>query len=91
MDYGFVQREQNMLRDGTGINGGIGQAPDGEPGWVTFYIEVPDVEEALAHAERLGGTRLSGPDQVMEDLVIGHFNDPEGHLIGVATNTAQRN
>jgi hypothetical protein len=24
-----------------------------------------------------------GPDKVMEDLEIGLFNDPEGHLIGV--------
>jgi hypothetical protein len=24
-----------------------------------------------------------GPDEVMEGLVIGLFNDPEGHLIGV--------
>jgi hypothetical protein len=24
-----------------------------------------------------------GPDEVMEGLVIGLFNDPEGHVIGV--------
>jgi hypothetical protein len=89
MNYGLVPREENVLPDGTGIGGGIGQAPEGEPGWVTFYVEVSDVETALAQAERLGGTRLSGPDEVMDGLVIGHFNDPEGHLIGVATNTAQ--
>jgi predicted enzyme related to lactoylglutathione lyase len=50
---------------------------------VTFYVEVPDVEAALAQAETLGGTRIMGPDQVMEGLEIGLFNDPEGHVIGV--------
>jgi hypothetical protein len=24
-----------------------------------------------------------GPDEVMEGLVIGLFNDPEGHTVGV--------
>jgi predicted enzyme related to lactoylglutathione lyase len=46
-------------------------------------VEVPDVEAALAKAEELGGSRMMGPDEVMEGLVIGMFNDPEGHTIGV--------
>lgn len=87
MDYGMVAREDNVLPDGTGIGGGVGRAPEGQPGWLTFYVEVPDVEAALAHAERLGGTRVSGPTQVMEGLVIGHFTDLDGHLVGVARNT----
>jgi len=88
MNYGVVQRDGNVLPDGTGIGGGIGEAPPGERGWLTFYVEVPDVDAALVEVERLGGTRLSGPDQVMEGLVIGHFTDPDGHLVGVATNSA---
>jgi len=44
---------------------------------------VPDVEAALAKAESLGGTRLMGPDQVMEGLEIGQFSDPEGHMVGL--------
>ena len=82
MGYGIVDRQENLSADGTGIGGGIGAMPEGQPGYVTFYVEVPDVEAALAKAERLGGTRLMGPEQVMEGLVIGLFNDPEGHLVG---------
>jgi len=44
---------------------------------------VPDVEAALAKAESLGGTRMMGPDKVMDTIEIGLFNDPEGHTIGV--------
>ena len=35
--------------------------PEGYGGHVTFYIEVPDVEAALAKAEELGGSRIMGP------------------------------
>ena len=48
------------------------------------YVEVPDGEAVLARAEELAGTRLMGPDEVPGmDLVLGHFTDPEGHLVGV--------
>ena len=83
MKYGLVQREGNVNADGIGIGGGVGAGPEGYPGHVTVYVEVPDVEAALAQAERLGGTRTMGPDEVMEGLVIGLFNDPEGHTVGV--------
>jgi len=83
MNYGIVQREGGASGEGTGIGGGIGAAPEGYPGHVTFYVGVPDVEAALAQAEGLGGSRVMGPETVMEQIEIGLFNDPEGHLIGV--------
>jgi predicted enzyme related to lactoylglutathione lyase len=83
MGYGVVTREGNTAPDGRGIGGGISQGPEGYPGHVTFYVEVPDVEAALSKAEGLGATRMMGPMEVMEGLVIGLFTDPEGHTIGV--------
>jgi uncharacterized protein len=83
MNYGVVQREGNVSPDGVGIGGGVGGGPEGYEGHVTFYIAVPDVEAALAKAESLGGSRMMGPDQVMEGVEIGLFNDPEGHVVGV--------
>jgi predicted enzyme related to lactoylglutathione lyase len=86
LGYGTVAREGNTNAEGAGIGGGVaGVMPGMEeyPGHVTFYVEVPSVEEALAKAERLGGTRLMGPDEVPGGPVIGSFNDPEGHMIGV--------
>ena len=81
--YGIVARDGNTNSDGIGIGGGISGGPEGYDGHVTFYVEVPDVEAALAKAESLGGTRVMGPDDVMEGLTIGLFTDPEGHVIGV--------
>jgi predicted enzyme related to lactoylglutathione lyase len=83
MNYGVVQREGNTAPDGTGIGGGVGAGPEGYGGHVTFYVDVPDVEQALAKAESLGGTRMMGPEKVMEQVEIGLFTDPEGHLVGV--------
>ena len=83
MKYGLVQREGNTNADGAGIGGGVAGGPEGYEGHLTFYVEVPDAEAALAKAESLGGSRIMGPDQVMEGLTIGLFNDPEGHIVGV--------
>ena len=83
MGYGMVARDGNTAANGAGIGGGVGTAPEGYDGHVTFYVEVPDVEAALAKAESLGGTRVMGPETIMDMVELGQFTDPEGHLIGV--------
>jgi uncharacterized protein len=88
MGYGIVQREGNTNAEGVGIGGGVGNAPGGYDGHITFYIEVPDVEAALANAESLGGTRVMGPDEVPGGPVLGQFTDPEGHLVGVVKSAS---
>jgi predicted enzyme related to lactoylglutathione lyase len=83
-NYAVVQRDGNTNADGVGIGGGVGTAPEGYGGHVTFYVEVPDVEAALAKAESLGGTRMMGPHEVPEvGIEIGLFTDPDGHVVGV--------
>ena len=61
----------------------MGTGPEGYGGHVTFYVEVPDVEAALAKAESLGGSRMMGPEKVMEGVEIGLFNAPKGHVVGL--------
>jgi uncharacterized protein len=82
--YGVIAREGNTNAEGAGIGGGVGPGPEGYDGHVTFYVEVPDVEAALAKAESLGGKRIFGPDKVPgTDVELGQLADPEGHAIGV--------
>jgi predicted enzyme related to lactoylglutathione lyase len=81
-NYGFVER--STTDEGVGIPGGVGggAAYDGH---VVFYVGVPDVGAALRKAEHLGGTRRMGPARNPgTTLVVAHFTDPEGHLIGLA-------
>ena len=85
-NYAAVQRDGNTNADGIGIGGGIGTAPEGYQGHVTFYVEVPDVGAALEKAESLGGSRMMGPDEMPEvGITIGLFTDPEGHVIGLVS------
>jgi predicted enzyme related to lactoylglutathione lyase len=79
--YGFLDRITS--EDGTGLRGGIGGGPAYDS-HALFYVQVPDVEVALQEAERLGGSRVMGPASSPSGLVVGHFTDPEGSLIGVA-------
>jgi predicted enzyme related to lactoylglutathione lyase len=81
-NYGFVQPDTAAA--GAGIPGGVGGGPS-HAAHVVFYVGVADVEAALQRAERLGGTRRMGPDRAPgRDLVVAHFTDPEGNLMGLA-------
>ena len=88
MNYGTVDREKNLSPEGVGIGGGVGGAPEGYDGHLTFYVGVEDVEAFLAKAEELGGTRLMGPDKLetpQGEIVLGHFTDPEGQMVGLVS------
>jgi predicted enzyme related to lactoylglutathione lyase len=75
--YGFTQPEG-------GIPGGVGGGAGYERHTV-FYVGVPDVAAALRKAESLGGKRVMGPERAPgRDLVVAHFTDPEGNLVGLA-------
>jgi predicted enzyme related to lactoylglutathione lyase len=66
---------------GRGIQGGLGAGSHGQ--WATIYAQVPDVEQALAKAESLGGTRIYGPEGPEGQLKAGAFRDPAGNVFGV--------
>ncbi len=62
------------------IGGGI--APTDSGSRVTFYVEVPDINGALAKAESLGAATVM-PRQDIGMVILGQFRDPEGNLIGL--------
>lgn len=81
--YGFIQPSSPSSAAG-GPPGGIGGG-DGFTPHALFYVGVDDVESALQGAERFGGTRVLGPVRNEGGgVVVGHFRDPEGNLVGVA-------
>ena len=80
--YSFIERI--TTDDGTGIPGGIGGG-NSFHSHAIFYVGVADVEAALQQAQSLGGTRVMGPARnELGGVVVGHFTDPAGNLIGVA-------
>ena len=51
-----------VAADDSGIGGGIGP---GQMTGVTFYIQVPDLDAALAKAEQLGGKTETPPTEIV--------------------------
>jgi predicted enzyme related to lactoylglutathione lyase len=78
-DYGMAPPEAG------GIGVGVGAAPEGRPGLVTFYVRTDDVAAALATAEGLGGTTSLPATRMPDGTVIGMLADPEGHVVGLVT------
>lgn len=78
MPYSMVQTTPD------GIGGGVGAAPPGSEGHVTFYVQVDDLAAAMAKAESLGGHQVTEPMDVPGGQ-IAHFTDPEGHFVGLMT------
>jgi uncharacterized protein len=66
------------------IPGGIGSVQGGEPMSV-FFVGVENVEESLRHAERLGG-RIVQPATSVPGVTFGLLADPQGRVVGVASN-----
>ncbi|MES2170305.1 MAG: VOC family protein [Actinomycetota bacterium] len=79
-EYSFIEPES----DWGAAAGGIGGGTEFEAHTV-FYIGVDDVRTTLARAVVLGGEVALAP-QINEGtgVMVGHFRDPAGNLIGVA-------
>jgi predicted enzyme related to lactoylglutathione lyase len=78
MNYGMVDTGGQG-----GINGGIMQTPDKDVSYVTFYVQVEDLQSYLDKAESLGGQTLCPPMPVPGVGAIALFKDPEGNIIGL--------
>ena len=78
MNYGII----NAPSEGPGIGGGIGDAASGV-NRVTFYVQVDDLQAHLDKAETMGGKTLMPVTDVMPDVTIALFSDPEGNVIGL--------
>lgn len=70
-----------------GIGGGIVQSPPGVPAWSTFYVGVGDLDESLAHAEKLGGRRVVERTPVGSVGAFAMIADPDGNTVGLFEET----
>ena len=77
MKYGMV----DTLTQG-GINGGVGPSQD-EGKRVSVYVQVEDLDVALAKAEKLGGKTILPPSQVPGGPKLAMFADPAGNVTGL--------
>nr|ASV46811.1 hypothetical protein [uncultured bacterium] len=84
MQYGLAAAED------AGIGGGIGPDAEGGPGYVTFYIDVDDINAYTVKVEQLGGKIIMPPTELSDfNMTFAQFADPEGHVIGLTQSTRQ--
>ena len=79
-DYTYVD---SGVPAGT-IPGGISPTQGGKP-MVTVFAGVPDVGAALDRAVALGATIVQ-PATKVPGVTFGLFADPQGHVVGVASD-----
>jgi|SRR5690349_4286442 predicted enzyme related to lactoylglutathione lyase len=80
----YTQIRTHGVCEGTGapgIDGGIGASERGDD-FVTFYVQVPDVDEALARVVSLGA-EVDLPVTEAGNVVLAMFRDPAGNRIGL--------
>ena len=74
MNYGIVDN------GGQGINGGVGESPQGAH--VTWYVQVPSIDDSLKKAEEIGGKTIM-PRTEMDMVTMAMVADPEGNVVGL--------
>ncbi|GID29845.1 VOC family protein [Paractinoplanes brasiliensis] len=70
-------------RVGGGLGGGLMQAREQAPPYVTIYVQVEDLETALKLIGDLGGTPLVPPTPIDDSMSFALFRDPEGNVVGL--------
>ena len=72
-----------MVRQESGVSGGIGASQDGGAGHVTFYVHTADPQGALDKVVANGGRVIMPLTEVAPETTIALFADPEGHVVGI--------
>lgn len=75
--YGMVPAETG------GIGGGIFQAPPDIPPYVTFYVQVDNLQAYLDKAVQRGGKAAVPPTEIPNIGWFAMFVDPAGHTLGL--------
>lgn len=78
MNYGLVN-----TGDEGGINGGIGQTQEGGLPFVTFYVQVDNIQAYLDKVESLGGKTIVPVTEIPDMVTFALFQDSEGNSIGL--------
>jgi predicted enzyme related to lactoylglutathione lyase len=66
-----------------GIGGGIMQTEGGMPPFLTFYVQVDDLQAYLDKAVSLGGKAIVPPTPIPNVGAFAMFTDLDGHCVGL--------
>lgn len=77
-EYAFIGRGEDF-RPGAVMS----SAATGAPARWNWYVNVPDIDAAIATAKARGGTLLQGPDPIPGGDYSANLADPQGNQIGL--------
>lgn len=77
-DYAFIGRGEDF-RPGAVMP----SVATGAPARWNWYVNVADIDAAIATAQARGGTLMQGPDQIPDGDYSANLADPAGHQFGV--------
>ena len=78
MNYGVVQRDDNIRADGVGIGGGVGRRRRVMTATSPSMSRCPTSKPRSRRPRASAARGCMGPDKVMDGSEIGQFQDPEG-------------
>lgn len=79
-----------LLSPGGGsLAGGVLQTGQGILPYFTVYVAVDDLEQAMADAETLGGSRIVPPTNVPGVGTFAMFRDPAGNMVGMMVQSSE--
>lgn len=68
-----------------GIQGHITSLGHEPHNYVTFYIQVTDINDSLLKIQEAGGKKIIGPITLPDKKQFAWFSDPEGNMVGLVT------
>jgi hypothetical protein len=77
-DYVFLG-----TRDGVRPGAMMSSTTTGAPARWNWYVQVPDIDAAIAAAQEKGGTLIQGPDQIPGGDYSANLDDEQGFRIGI--------
>lgn len=66
-----------------GVGGAVGRGSDELPSYITFYVEVGDIDASLDAIEEAGGKTVVPRTEIPGTVTFALFNDPAGNLVGL--------
>ena len=78
-----VDASYTLVDVGEGPGGGLMRTTAPMSAYVTIYVRVGDLDEALDQVEAIGGARRVPPTKIGGQARFALFADPAGNLVGL--------
>lgn len=72
-----------VASEDAGLGGAVGRGSDELPSYITFYVQVANIDYSLDEIEQAGGKTVVPRTEIPGTVTFALFNDPAGNLVGL--------